>query len=228
MAAMGPAPQSWVAVDACLGAVGVGSPILPALRVLSGFPAVPRLRRHESSLSLHQYFQYDTLQQKLRCLEEENQKLRMEVSGAGWWDPPPHLPMPPSLPGDPRRPSGRLEVPPVTFSPSNTLAQATNITTETSQYEDQEQQLMIDCVEQFCTWGWAGGAAPQWVGGSAGAGALCSGSDGTPAFPQPKQASRSFTSRTSWRARRRTRRGSRRRSASSWRRWPTCSTSATR
>nr|XP_021136371.1 huntingtin-associated protein 1 [Columba livia] len=76
------------------------------------------LRRHESSLSLHQYFQYDTLQQKLRCLEEENQKLRME---------------------------------------------ATNITTETSQYEDQEQQLMIDCVEQFCTWGWAGGAAPQAV-----------------------------------------------------------------
>uniref|UniRef100_A0A8C8B729 Huntingtin-associated protein 1 n=1 Tax=Otus sunia TaxID=257818 RepID=A0A8C8B729_9STRI len=36
------------------------------------------LRRHESSLSLQQYFQYDTLQQKLKCLEEENQKLRME------------------------------------------------------------------------------------------------------------------------------------------------------
>uniref|UniRef100_A0A8C9MWH1 Huntingtin associated protein 1 n=1 Tax=Serinus canaria TaxID=9135 RepID=A0A8C9MWH1_SERCA len=63
------------------------------------------LRRHESSLSLQQYFQYDALQQKLRCLEEENQKLRME---------------------------------------------ATNIATETCQYEDQEQQLMIDCVEQFC------------------------------------------------------------------------------
>ncbi|KAM9267549.1 huntingtin-associated protein 1 [Morus bassanus] len=62
------------------------------------------LRRQESSLSLQQYFQYDTLQQKLKCLEEENQKLRME---------------------------------------------ATNIATETSQYEDQEQQLMIDCVEQF-------------------------------------------------------------------------------
>ncbi|XP_071584723.1 huntingtin-associated protein 1 isoform X1 [Heliangelus exortis] len=62
------------------------------------------LRRHESSLSLQQYFQYDTLQQKLKCLEEENQKLRME---------------------------------------------ATNITTKTCQYEDQEQQLMIDCVEQF-------------------------------------------------------------------------------
>lgn len=45
-------------------------------------PAVPRLRRHESSLSLQQYFQYDTLQQKLKCLEEENQKLRMEVSRA--------------------------------------------------------------------------------------------------------------------------------------------------
>ncbi|XP_075578776.1 huntingtin-associated protein 1 [Pelecanus crispus] len=62
------------------------------------------LRRQESSLSLQQYFQYDTLQQKLKCLEEENQKLRME---------------------------------------------ATNIATETCQYEDQEQQLMIDCVEQF-------------------------------------------------------------------------------
>ncbi|XP_014814563.1 PREDICTED: LOW QUALITY PROTEIN: huntingtin-associated protein 1 [Calidris pugnax] len=62
------------------------------------------LRRNESSLSLQQYFQYDTLQQKLKSLEEENQKLRME---------------------------------------------ATNIATETSQYEDQEQQLMIDCVEQF-------------------------------------------------------------------------------
>ncbi|KAM6042620.1 LOW QUALITY PROTEIN: huntingtin-associated protein 1 [Theristicus caerulescens] len=66
-------------------------------------PSTP-LRRQESSLSLQQYFQYDTLQQKLKCLEEENQKLRME---------------------------------------------ATNIATETCQYEDQEQQLMIDCVEQF-------------------------------------------------------------------------------
>lgn len=61
----------------------MGSPILPALRVLSALPALPRLRRHESSLSLQQYFQYDTLQQKLKSLEEENQKLRMEVSGAG-------------------------------------------------------------------------------------------------------------------------------------------------
>lgn len=136
---------------------GVGCPILPALRVLSASAAAPRLRRHESSLSLHQYFQYDTLQQKLRCLEEENQKLRMEVSGANWWDPPARVPMPPSLPGNPRSPWGSLEVLPVTLSPSNALAQATNITTETCQYEDQEQQLMIDCVEQFCTWGRAGG-----------------------------------------------------------------------
>ncbi|XP_068274745.1 huntingtin-associated protein 1 [Nyctibius grandis] len=62
------------------------------------------LRRHDSSLSLQQCFQYDALQQKLKCLEEENQKLR---------------------------------------------AEATNIATETCQYEEQEQQLMIDCVEQF-------------------------------------------------------------------------------
>ncbi|KAM8988840.1 huntingtin-associated protein 1 isoform 1-T1 [Ara ararauna] len=62
------------------------------------------LQRPEPSLSLQQYFQYETLQQKLKCLEEENQKLRME---------------------------------------------ANNITTETCRYEEQEQQLMIDCVEQF-------------------------------------------------------------------------------
>ncbi|XP_034613708.1 trafficking kinesin-binding protein 1-like isoform X1 [Trachemys scripta elegans] len=62
------------------------------------------LRRNESSLSLQQHVQYDALQQKLRGLEEENQKLRLE---------------------------------------------ATSIATETCQYEDQEQQLMLDCVEQF-------------------------------------------------------------------------------
>uniref|UniRef100_A0A8C4WJI6 Trafficking kinesin-binding protein 1 n=1 Tax=Gopherus evgoodei TaxID=1825980 RepID=A0A8C4WJI6_9SAUR len=60
------------------------------------------LRRNESSLSLQQHIQYDLLQQKLRVLEEENQKLRSE---------------------------------------------ATSIATETCQYEDQEQQLMLDCVE---------------------------------------------------------------------------------
>ncbi|XP_066483621.1 huntingtin-associated protein 1 [Tiliqua scincoides] len=62
------------------------------------------LRRNESALSLQQCFQYDALQQKLKGLEEENQKLRIEV---------------------------------------------TTIASETSQYEEQEQKLMIDCVEQF-------------------------------------------------------------------------------
>ncbi|KAG6929808.1 trafficking kinesin-binding protein 1-like [Chelydra serpentina] len=62
------------------------------------------LRRNESSLSLQQYGQYDALQQKLRGLEEENQKLRLE---------------------------------------------ATSIASETCQYEDQEQQLMLDCVAEF-------------------------------------------------------------------------------
>uniref|UniRef100_A0A8D0B6E6 Trafficking kinesin-binding protein 1 n=1 Tax=Salvator merianae TaxID=96440 RepID=A0A8D0B6E6_SALMN len=62
------------------------------------------LRRNESSFSLQQCFQYDVLQQKLKGLEEENQKLRSEV---------------------------------------------TSIATETSQYEEQEQKLMVDCVEQF-------------------------------------------------------------------------------
>ncbi|XP_007443640.1 trafficking kinesin-binding protein 1-like isoform X1 [Python bivittatus] len=62
------------------------------------------LRRNESALSLQQCFQYDVLQQKLKGLEEENQKLRTE---------------------------------------------ATSIATETYQYEEQEQKLMLDCVDQF-------------------------------------------------------------------------------
>ncbi|XP_062451323.1 huntingtin-associated protein 1 [Rhea pennata] len=69
-----------------------------------GSAASTPLPRRESSPSLQQYFQYDVLQQKLKGLEEENQKLRLE---------------------------------------------ATSIATETCRYEDQEQQLMIDCVEQF-------------------------------------------------------------------------------
>ncbi|XP_054850864.1 trafficking kinesin-binding protein 1-like [Eublepharis macularius] len=62
------------------------------------------LRRNESALSLQHCFQFDALQQKLKGLEEENQKLRTEV---------------------------------------------TSISSETCQYEEQEQKLMIDCVEQF-------------------------------------------------------------------------------
>ncbi|KAM9005621.1 huntingtin-associated protein 1 isoform 1-T1 [Sarcophilus harrisii] len=62
------------------------------------------LRHCDSSASLQHCIQLDTLQQKLRGLEEENQQLRLEAS---------------------------------------------SIVTETCQYEDQEQQLMLDCVEQF-------------------------------------------------------------------------------
>ncbi|XP_043859189.1 huntingtin-associated protein 1 [Dromiciops gliroides] len=67
--------------------------------------AAPTPLRHcDSSVSLQHCIQLDTLQQKLKGLEEENQQLRLE---------------------------------------------ATSIVTETCQYEDQEQQLMLDCVEQF-------------------------------------------------------------------------------
>ncbi|KAM8795332.1 huntingtin-associated protein 1 [Eudromia elegans] len=69
-----------------------------------GSGAPTPLRRRESSPSLQHYLQYDVLQQKLKGLEEENQKLRLEAS---------------------------------------------SIASETCQYEEQEQQLMIDCVEQF-------------------------------------------------------------------------------
>lgn len=97
---------------------------------------------------MQQYFQYDTLQQKLKSLEEENQKLRMEVSRASW-----RMPLSALLSLEhPSCPPGRQEVLPVMLSPSAPLPQATNIATETCQYEDQEQQLMIDCVEQFCTY----------------------------------------------------------------------------
>lgn len=142
------------------------TPILPTLRVLSTFHAVPRLRRQESSSSLQQYFQYDTLQQKLKCLEEENQKLRLEVRGDTWgaqWR---------SLRGGygglraaacPKTPFGGAAGAAPHTHPLHPQPQATNIAIETCQYEDQEHQLMIDCVEQFCTWwGW------WWVGGGAG------------------------------------------------------------
>lgn len=62
------------------------------------------LRRNESSFSLQHCFQLETLQQKLKGLEDENLKLRSEA---------------------------------------NTLV------TETCQFEDQEELLMMECVEQF-------------------------------------------------------------------------------
>uniref|UniRef100_A0A8C6YTM2 HAP1 N-terminal domain-containing protein n=1 Tax=Nothoprocta perdicaria TaxID=30464 RepID=A0A8C6YTM2_NOTPE len=46
-----------------------------------GSAASTPLRRSESSPSLQHYLQYDVLQQKLKGLEEENQKLRLEVRG---------------------------------------------------------------------------------------------------------------------------------------------------
>ncbi|KAG8446691.1 hypothetical protein GDO86_014228 [Hymenochirus boettgeri] len=62
------------------------------------------LRRNESSLSLQHNIQMDSLQQKLKHLENENQKMRSEAS---------------------------------------------HICNATSDYEDQECSLMLDCVEQY-------------------------------------------------------------------------------
>ncbi|XP_030076732.1 huntingtin-associated protein 1 [Microcaecilia unicolor] len=68
-------------------------------------PAIsPPLRRCESSFALQYHFQLDGLQQKLKELDEENQRLRSKAS---------------------------------------------SIAHETSQYEEQEEELMMDCVEQF-------------------------------------------------------------------------------
>ncbi|XP_069093753.1 huntingtin-associated protein 1 isoform X1 [Pleurodeles waltl] len=62
------------------------------------------LRRNESSFSVQHCFQLETLQQKLKGLEDENLKLRSETN---------------------------------------------TIVTETCQFEDQEELLMMECVEQF-------------------------------------------------------------------------------
>ncbi|XP_026215477.1 trafficking kinesin-binding protein 1 [Anabas testudineus] len=62
------------------------------------------LKRNESSSSISNFVHYDFLQQKLKGLEEENRKLRLE---------------------------------------------ANELTTETTNYEEQEQELMMVCVEEL-------------------------------------------------------------------------------
>uniref|UniRef100_A0A087XCV6 Si:dkey-28e7.3 n=1 Tax=Poecilia formosa TaxID=48698 RepID=A0A087XCV6_POEFO len=64
----------------------------------------PRIKRNESSSSLSNFVHYDFLHQKLKSLEEENRKLRLE---------------------------------------------ATELSTETTNYEEQEQELMMVCVEEL-------------------------------------------------------------------------------
>ncbi|XP_030585343.1 trafficking kinesin-binding protein 1 isoform X5 [Archocentrus centrarchus] len=62
------------------------------------------IKRNESSSSLSNFIHYDFLQQKLKSLEEENRKLRLE---------------------------------------------ATELSTETANYEEQEQELMMVCVDEL-------------------------------------------------------------------------------
>ncbi|MEQ2279938.1 hypothetical protein AMECASPLE_014460 [Ameca splendens] len=62
------------------------------------------MKRNESSSSLSNFVHYDFLHQKLKSLEEENRKLRLE---------------------------------------------ATELSTETTNYEEQEQELMMVCVEEL-------------------------------------------------------------------------------
>ncbi|KAG7223825.1 hypothetical protein INR49_026508 [Caranx melampygus] len=63
------------------------------------------IKRNESCSSLSNFVHYDFLQQKLKGLEEENRKLRLE---------------------------------------------ANELTTETTNFEEQEQELMMVCVEELC------------------------------------------------------------------------------
>uniref|UniRef100_A0A8C6K9G3 Si:dkey-28e7.3 n=1 Tax=Nothobranchius furzeri TaxID=105023 RepID=A0A8C6K9G3_NOTFU len=71
---------------------------------LENAQALSPLKRNESSSSLGGFVHYDFLHQKLKSLEEENRKLRLEAS---------------------------------------------ELSTETSSYEEQEQELMMVCVEEL-------------------------------------------------------------------------------
>ncbi|XP_077379856.1 trafficking kinesin-binding protein 1 [Festucalex cinctus] len=62
------------------------------------------IKRNESSSSLSNFVHYDFMQQKMKCLEEENRKLRLEAS---------------------------------------------ELCAETTNYEEQEQELMMVCVEEL-------------------------------------------------------------------------------
>ncbi|KAM9818415.1 LOW QUALITY PROTEIN: trafficking kinesin-binding protein 1 [Syngnathus typhle] len=62
------------------------------------------IKKDESSSSLNNFVHYDFMQQKLKCLEDENRKLRLE---------------------------------------------ANELCTETTDYEEQEQELMMVCVEEL-------------------------------------------------------------------------------
>ncbi|XP_061578733.1 trafficking kinesin-binding protein 1 isoform X6 [Cololabis saira] len=64
------------------------------------------IKRNESSSSLSNFVHYDFLQQKLKSLEEDNRKLKLEAS---------------------------------------------ELSTETTNYEEQEQELMMVCVEELST-----------------------------------------------------------------------------
>uniref|UniRef100_A0A3Q0RI83 Si:dkey-28e7.3 n=1 Tax=Amphilophus citrinellus TaxID=61819 RepID=A0A3Q0RI83_AMPCI len=70
----------------------------------NAFLSLSSIKRNESSSSLSNFIHYDFLQQKLKSLEEENRKLRLE---------------------------------------------ATELSTETSNYEEQEQELMMVCVDEL-------------------------------------------------------------------------------
>ncbi|TKS69181.1 Trafficking kinesin-binding protein 1 106 kDa O-GlcNAc transferase-interacting protein [Collichthys lucidus] len=77
------------------------------------------IKRNESCSSLSNFVQYDFLQQKLKGLEDENRKLRIEVCN-----------------------TGKELIHAVIFM-------ANDLTTETSHYEEQEQELMMVCVEEL-------------------------------------------------------------------------------
>lgn len=91
------------------------------------------MKRNESSNSLSNFVNYDFIQQKLKGLEEENLKLRCEVWNTDYFQIP--------------------EVIEVDWKLANAIdvatPQANELTSETANYEEQEQELMMVCVEEL-------------------------------------------------------------------------------
>lgn len=93
------------------------------------------MKRNESSNSLSNFVNYDFIQQKLKGLEEENLKLRCEVWNTDYFEIPEVIEVDWKLVH-----ANAIDV---------VTPQANELTSETANYEEQEQELMMVCVEEL-------------------------------------------------------------------------------
>ncbi|EHA98034.1 Trafficking kinesin-binding protein 1 [Heterocephalus glaber] len=107
------------------------------------------LKRNESSSSVQNYFHLDSLQKKLKDLEEENVVLRSEAPGSHQWVEQLCLRM--CTQRELVCARGACPVAGAFSSPSFTeeRSPACQLKTETITYEEKEQQLVNDCVKEL-------------------------------------------------------------------------------